>query len=161
MERILDENDFIVSKTDTDGKITYCNQNFMKLAEYEEEELIGAPHNLIRHEKMPRGVFKLLWDRIYNKEEIFAFVVNKTKKGNFYWVYANVTASLDSHGNIIGYYSVRRKPNIDAISTVEALYAEMLKIEKDEGVDASIEYLTKLLDEKGVGYDEFIISLQG
>jgi PAS domain S-box-containing protein len=161
MERILDEDDFIVSKTDVDGKITYCNQIFMKLAEYEEEELIGAPHSIIRHEKMPRAVFKLLWQRIQNKEEIFAFVVNKTKNNNHYWVYANVTASLDDRGNIVGYYSVRRKPNREVLSAVEAVYAEMIKIEQTDGMDASLAYLTNLLEEKGVSYDEFVINLQG
>jgi len=161
MERILDENDFIVSKTDKKGRITYCNRIFMKLAEYEEEELIGKPHNIIRHEQMPKGVFKLLWQRIEKKEEIFAFVINKTKNSNYYWVYANVTASLDKNGNIVGYYSVRRKPNRDAVKAVEGLYKEMLEIERRESVDASIKYLNKILEDKGVSYDEFIISLQG
>jgi PAS domain S-box-containing protein len=161
MERSLSEHGFIVSKTDLKGKITYCNQIFMKLAEYEEEELIGAPHSIIRHEKMPKGVFKLLWQRIQNKEEIFAFVINKTKNGNHYWVYANVTASVDTRGNIIGYYSVRRKPNPAVLSAVEGIYSEMISIEKKEGVDASINYLLNLIAEKGVDYDEFIINLQG
>ena len=161
MERILDENDFIVSKTDKSGRITYCNRVFMKLAEYSEEELIGKPHNIIRHEKMPRAVFKLLWQRIENKEEIFAFVINKTKNNNHYWVYANVTASLDNNGNIIGYYSVRRKPNPAAVKAVEGVYAEMIRIENSQSVDAAIKFLTDLLEEKGVSYDEFIINLQG
>lgn len=161
MERLLDENDFIVSKTDTKGRITYCNRIFMNLAEYEEEELIGKPHSIIRHEKMPRAVFKLLWDRIQKKEEIFAFVINKTKKGNYYWVYANVTASVDEKGTIVGYYSVRRKPNRDAIPIIEAVYAQMLKEEQKGGMEASLAYLQSVLKEKGVGYDELVISLQG
>jgi len=161
MERILDENDFIVSKTDKKGRITYCNRIFMKLAEYEEEELIGQAHNIIRHEKMPRAVFKLLWQRIEKKEEIFAFVINKTKKNNYYWVYANVTASLDKDGNIVGYYSVRRKPNKDAVKAMELVYSEMIRIESTQSVDAAISYLNEILEKKGVSYDEFIINLQG
>ena len=161
MERILDEHDFIVSKTDKAGRITYCNRVFMDLAEYKEEELLGQPHNIIRHEKMPRAVFKLLWQHIENKKEIFAFVVNKTKKGNYYWVYANVTASLDKDGKIVGYYSVRRKPNREAIKVIEPLYAEMIRIERSQSVEASVEYLLDVLTEKGVAYDEFIINLQG
>lgn len=161
MERILDENDFIVSKTDKSGRITYCNRVFMQLAEYEEEELIGKPHNFIRHEKMPRAVFKLLWERIENKEEVFAFVINKSKRNNYYWVYANVTASLDKSGNIIGYYSVRRKPNSEAVKVIEGLYTDMVRIEKNEGLEASMKFLTNLLDEKELSYDEFIINLQG
>ena len=111
MERKMNDNDFIVSKTDLKGKITYCNRIFMDMAEYSEEELLGAPHNIIRHKDMPKDVFQLLWDRIQKKEEVFAYVVNRTKNNNEYWVFANVTASLDVRGNIIGYYSVRRKPN--------------------------------------------------
>ncbi len=160
MERTLSENDFIVSKTDTKGRITYCNQIFMELAEYTEEELLGKPHNMIRHEDMPRAVFKLLWDRIESGEEVFAYVVNKTKKGNHYWVYANVTPSFDEKGNIIGYYSVRRKPNPKALEIIKPLYKKMLEVEKTGGMEASAAMLNEILYEKGASYDEFIIDIQ-
>ena len=157
----LKPNDFIVSKTDLKGKITYCNQIFMELAKYSEKELIGAPHNIIRHSDMPRIVFKLLWDRIQNKEEIFAFVKNLSKDGGYYWVYANVTASLDERGNIIGYYSVRRKPSEEGIKVTSDLYAKLLELERTGGMEASDRFLNDLLKEKGVSYDELIASLQG
>jgi len=160
MIRELGENDFIVSKTDKKGRLTYVNKIFMDLAEYDEEELLGKPHNIVRHPDMPKAVFKLLWDRIQAKEEIFAFVINKTRNNNSYWVYANVTPSLDERDNIIGYYSVRRKPNPQAIETLKPIYAKMLQAEKSGGVDASMKLLTDLLYQEGVSYDEFIISLQ-
>ena len=160
MEHKMDENDFIISKTDLRGKITYCNRIFMEMAEYSEEELLGAPHNIIRHKDMPKAVFKLLWDRIQNKEEVFAYVLNATKNKNEYWVFANVTASLDVRGNIIGYYSVRRKPNPKAIEIIKPLYAKMLEEEKRSGVDASLKILTDVLEEKGMSYDELIIAIQ-
>ena len=160
MIRELGENDFIVSKTDKKGRLTYVNKIFMDLAEYDEEELLGKPHNIIRHPDMPKAVFKLLWDRIQAKEEIFAFVVNKTKNNNSYWVYANITPSLDERDNIIGYYSVRRKPNQQAIATLKPIYAKMLQAEKSGGIDAGMKLLTDLLYQEGVSYDEFIISLQ-
>ena len=72
MTKEMQENDFIVSKTDLKGRITYVNKIFMKMADYTEDELLGKPHNIIRHPDMPRAVFKLLWDRVQNKEEIFA-----------------------------------------------------------------------------------------
>lgn len=156
----LQENDFIVSKTDTKGRITYVNKIFMEIAEYSEEELLGKPHNIVRHPSMPKAVFKLLWDRIQNKDEIFAYVVNKTKNNNQYWVYANVTPSLDENGNIIGYYSVRRKPKQSALEIIQPLYKSMLDAEKTGGIDASMKLLEKTLAEKGVSYDEFIISIQ-
>lgn len=156
----LGKDDFIISKTDLKGKITYVNQTFMKIAEYTEEELIDKPHNLIRHPSMPKAVFKLLWDTIVQKEEIFAFVLNKTKNGNEYWVYANVTASLDENGKIVGYYSVRRKPNPEAIEIIKPLYAKMLETEKRSGAEASTKILIDILNEEGVSYNELIISIQ-
>lgn len=109
---------------------------------------------------MPKTVFKLLWDRVQNKDEIFAFVVNKTAKGNHYWVYANVTPSLDDRGNIIGYYSVRRKPNPKALEIIKPLYAKMVDAERSGGMEASGRLLNDLLADKGVSYDEFIITIQ-
>jgi len=160
MERKLDENDFIVSKTDLKGNITYCNRIFMEMAEYKEEELLGAPHNIIRHPDMPKAVFKYLWDEIQQKREVFAFVVNKTKNDNEYWVFTNVTASLDSRGNIIGYYSVRRKPNPKAVEIIKPLYVQMVQAENTGGVEASMKILVDLLQEKGMSYDELIIAIQ-
>ena len=160
MERKLRKDDFIVSKTDTKGRITYVNRIFMDMAEYSEEELLGKPHSIIRHPDMPKAVFKLLWDRVQNKEEIFAFVVNKTKKGNDYWVYANVTPSLDERGNIVGYYSVRRKPNPKAIEIIKPLYAKMLDAERSGGMEAAGKLLQDVLDDKGVSYDELITHIQ-
>jgi PAS domain S-box-containing protein len=156
----MNENDFIVSKTDLKGKITYCNRIFIEMAEYSEEELLGAPHNMIRHPKMPKAVFQLLWEKIEKKEEVFAFVLNQTKNKNEYWVFANVTASLDVRGNIIGYYSVRRKPNPKALEIIKPLYAKMLEAEKSGGTAASSKILTDLLQEKGVSYNELVISIQ-
>ena len=156
----IGENDFLVSKTDLKGRITYCNRIFMKVAGYSEGELLGKPHNIVRHPDMPRIVFKLLWDRIQNGKEIFAFVKNKTKNGGFYWVCANVTPSVDDRGSIIGYYSVRRKVNDNALPVVQDLYNRLLQEERSEGMDASKKYLDNLLKEKGVSYDEFISSLQ-
>ncbi len=160
MERKMDNSDFIVSKTDLKGKISYCNRIFMEMAEYSEEELLGAPHSIIRHPEMPKAVFKLLWDRIQKKEEVFAYVLNQTKNKNEYWVFANVTASLDVRGNIIGYYSVRRKPNEKAVAIIKPLYAKMLEAEKRGGVETSTKILTDLLAEKGMSYDELIIAIQ-
>jgi PAS domain S-box-containing protein len=160
MQKEMAENDFIVSKTDLSGKITYCNKIFMKMAEYSEDELLGKPHSIIRHPDMPKAVFKFLWDTIPTKQEVFAFVVNKTKNDNYYWVFTNVTASVDKNGKIIGYYSVRRRPNPKALEVIIPLYKEMIRVEKSEGVAASFKVLTDILQEKGIGYDELIISLQ-
>lgn len=160
MLKEMREEDFIVSKTDLRGRITYCNRIFMDMAEYSEEELLGKAHSIIRHPDMPKAVFRYLWEMIPKKEEVFAFVINRGKNGNDYWVYANITASLDERGNIVDYYSVRRKPNPKALEIIIPLYRKMLEVEKNSGVDASFKVLTDILAEKGVSYDELIISLQ-
>lgn len=160
MLREIHENDFIISKTDTKGRLTYVNKIFVDMAEYTEEELLGKPHNIVRHPDMPKAIFKLLWDRVQAKEEIFAFVVNKTKNNNDYWVYANVTPSLDERDNIIGYYSVRRKSDAEALEIIKPLYAKMLQAERSGGVEAGAKVLTDILHQEGTTYDEYIISLQ-
>jgi len=159
-EKVMNVDDFIVSKTDTKGRITYCNEIFMDMAGAIENELVGKPHNIVRHPDMPRAVFKLLWNRVQNGEEIFAYVKNKSFDGGYYWVYANVTPSYDEKGNIIGYYSVRIKPGDKALETIKPIYKKMVEIESTSGMDASTNYLMDLLKEKGVSYDEFIINIQ-
>ncbi len=109
-EKLMCEDDFIVSKTDLKGRITYGNHIFIEFSGYTEQELLGAQHNIIRHPDMPRAVFNLLWDTIAQGKEIFAYVKNMAKDGSFYWVYVNVTADYDKQSNISGYFSVRRNP---------------------------------------------------
>ena len=160
MLKEMKDEDFIVSKTDLKGRILYCNQIFMEMAEYTEDELLGKPHSIIRHPDMPKAVFRHLWNVIPTKQEIFAFVINKTKNNNDYWVYANVTATVDINGKIVDYYSVRRRPNPKALAVIIPLYRKMIEVEKSSGVDASFKVLTDILAEKGVSYDELVISLQ-
>ncbi|MCX6074314.1 MAG: PAS domain-containing protein [Campylobacterales bacterium] len=153
------DNEFIVSKTDLGGRITYGNALFIKISGYEEDELIGAPHKILRNPDMPSLIFKLLWETIKQGEEIFAYVVNKTKQGGYYWVFAHVTPSMDSSGKIIGYHSVRRKPTQQALAVIKPLYTQLLRDEKSGGISASQKYLDTLLQQKGVSYEEFILAL--
>ena len=160
-EQVMHDNDFIVSKTDTKGKITYCNEIFMKMAKMEESQLLGKPHSIVRHPDMPKVVFKLLWSQIQQGEEIFAYVKNMAADGSFYWVFANVTPSYDNNNNIIGYYSVRIKPNQKALDEViKPLYEKLRALETSGGMAASEAHLNQLLKEKGVSYDEFIVTIQ-
>ena len=159
-EKIMKKDDFIVSKTDLQGKITYCNEIFMDFAGLSEKELLNQPHKIVRHPDMPSLIFKLLWERIKNKQEIFAYVKNMSADGSFYWVYANVTASVDSNENIIGYYSVRRKPSDSALNTIKELYKTLLDKERSGGLEASSLHLNNLLEQEALTYDEFMNSLQ-
>ncbi|MCF8240946.1 MAG: PAS domain-containing protein [Melioribacteraceae bacterium] len=161
--RVLRENDFLVSKTDLKGRITYCNRIFIEFSLYSEAELLGSQHNIIRHPEMPRAVFHMLWNTIAEKNEFFGYIKNMSKDGGTYWVLANVTASVDGNDNIIGYYSVRRKPKESAIETIDEIYRNMLQIERQAGtriaIDESSKYLSDLLSKKGISYEEYILSL--
>lgn len=160
-ETKMADNDFIVSKTNEKGIITYCNEIFMSMAGYNEKDLIGKNHNIIRHPDMPQVAFKLAWDLISSGKEFFGFVKNLKKDGGYYWVFANITPDYDERGKVIGYTSVRRKPPQSAIDAVTPLYCEMIKLESKAGMDASGKYLFDFLDKNGVTYDELVISLQG
>jgi len=163
-ERVMRDDDFIVSKTDLKGRITYANKIFKEFSGFEEHEYLGKQHNVIRHPDMPRCVFKLLWDHIQGGKEIFAFVKNICKDGSYYWVLANVTPSADDNGNVVGYYSVRRKPNPTASPHVTAPYRQLLQSEQSAGsrdaIDAALAHVNQLLNEKGVSYERFILDLQ-
>lgn len=165
-ERKLGEEDFIVSKTDTTGKITYANRTFMEISGYSERELLGVQHNIIRHPDMPRGAFWLCWRTIEQKQEFFAFVKNLAKDGGFYWVFANITPDLDQRGQIVGYYSVRRQAPTNAVRAIEPVYREMLAIEQKagsvkQGIQQSVAYLNDLLQSKGISYERLVLDLYG
>ncbi len=145
-EKVLNDNDFIVSKTDTKGYITYCNRIFVEMAGWSRFELIGANHNIIRHPDMPKIAFKILWDLIQNKKEFFGFVKNLRKDGGFYWVLAYITPDLDINGNIIGYTSFRKKPSRKGIEFLTPVYKQLVEAEKSGGMSASYELLKKLLN---------------
>ena len=160
-ELCFDENQFIVSKTDLKGRITYANDLFIEIAGYKEKELIGAPHNIIRHADMPRAVFKLLWDTVQAGDEIFAYVKNRAKSGQYYWVHAYVTPIVDSRsGSIIGYHSVRRSPSPKGIAIVEPLYRKMVEVEKTCGMQSSLALLEKTLSDLKVTYAQFILAYE-
>lgn len=163
-EIMMDPNEIIVSKTDLKGRITYGNSTFLKFAGFAEAELIGTQHNIIRHPDMPRGVFKLFWDTLQRGEEIFAYVKNISSDGSYYWVLANVTPSVDESGNVLGYYSVRRKPNPRAVTVVGNLYREMLAAERNAGardaIQASTQILESHLKDKQLSYEQMILTMQ-
>jgi len=163
-ETVMDHNEIIVSKTDLKGRITYGNTTFLKYAGFAESELIGTQHNIIRHPDMPRGVFKLFWDTLQRGDEIFAYVKNISMDGSFYWVLANVTPSVNESGDVLGYYSVRRKPNPRAVAVVGNLYREMLAAERNAGsrdaIQASTQILEKHLQDKQLSYEQMILTLQ-
>ncbi|MDX1969613.1 MAG: PAS domain-containing protein [Planctomycetaceae bacterium] len=164
VERRLPADDLIVSKTDQQGRITYANRTFLEISGYREEELIGRPHNILRHPAMPRCVFKYLWDTISAGREVFAYVVNRCKNGDHYWVFAHVTPTYDPADCIVSYHSNRRAPLRSAIHQIEPIYRRLLEVESRcrrprDAWQASLPVLQDLLSQRGVTYDEWIFSL--
>lgn len=159
------DEDIIVSKTDLKGRLTYVNQEFCKIANYTEAELLGQAHSIIRHPDMPRAVFKLLWDTILEGREIFAYVKNMTKSGDYYWVFAHVTPSYNQNKNVIGFHSNRRVPDRGVIKdTIVPLYSEILREENQhkngqKALASGFDFLANFLKSKDATYDALIFSL--
>jgi PAS domain S-box-containing protein len=164
-ERTFRSEEIIVSKTDRTGKITYANDIFIDMSGYSEDELLGAPHSILRHPAMPRCVFRLLWDTVQSGEEIFAYVLNRAKNGDEYWVFAHVTPNFGADGEIIGFHSNRRVPKPSAIATIKPLYAQLLAVEqanpdRKAGLEQSYAALKAEVGRLGfASYDQLIFAI--
>lgn len=164
-EIVMRNDDFIVSKTDATGRLTYCNRIFIEFSGYTEQELLGHQHNIVRHPDMPRSVFNLLWQTIKSGNEFCGYVKNMSKDGSYYWVIANVTPSYNTGAerSIVGFFSVRRKPETAKLQFIEPIYKEMLAAEKQAGsrdaIAAGTKVLTDIIEPTGKDYREFILSL--
>ena len=123
------EGRLIVSRTDLQGLITHANDAFVEMSGYAREEIIGAPHHILRHPDMPRLAFKGLWDTLTSGQKWHGYVKNLRKDGAYYWVYATAVPNI-RNGVIAGYTSVRRKPSRTRIAELSALYAQWLQEEK-------------------------------
>jgi PAS domain S-box-containing protein len=163
-ERRFRADDFLLTKTDAKGHITYANDTFLAISGFREEEVLGAPHCIIRHPAMPRCVFQLFWDTISSGKEIFAYVVNLCKNGDHYWVLAHVTATMDGDGKITGYHSNRRSPERSAVAHIQPLYEQLVAIERQHadrkaGLEASRRHLDEIIAATGKSFNEFVLSL--
>lgn len=163
-EVLFNQDELIVSRTDSRGIITYCNKIFITISGYNESELLGKPHSLIRHPDMPKAVFKLLWQYISAGNEIFAYVKNLCKGGEYYWVIAHVTPTYNDRNELIGYHSNRRLPAREAIKKISDVYNRMLDIERSapsskEGIEQSLNYLLNLTSENEMDYNEYILQI--
>jgi methyl-accepting chemotaxis protein len=140
IERPFPTGEFIVSKTDTRGIITYVNKTFIDISGFTEDELLGAPHNIVRHPDMPPEAFKDLWDTLAAGKPWTGYVKNRCKNGDHYWVLANATPIVEN-GQITGYLSVRSLPDRATVEAVGKVYAQFksgqakgLKIEEGKVV---------------------------
>ncbi len=131
-ETPVPEGRLIVSRTDPEGIITHVNRAFVMMSGFSEEELVGAPHYILRHPDMPAVAFKGLWDTLETDRYWNGYVKNLRKDGGFYWVYATVIANIRD-GKVIGYSSVRRKPARRKVEECTTLYRSLLEQEQAGG----------------------------
>jgi PAS domain S-box-containing protein len=150
---------FIVSKTDSKGIIIFINKNFSEISGYSETELINQPHNILRHPDMPQAVFFLIWQTLLAGKPISGVVKNLAKDGRYYWVIADLEPKFNKSGEIIALTAFRRAASQDIIDTTAELYATMLSIEKQHGMERSLAYLEAFLEEHNLNYNEFIAEL--
>ncbi len=153
----LNKYKYIMSRTDTRGFIQYANDYFTEISGYSSSELIGANHNIIRHPDMPKVIFKLMWERLKNGQQIHAVVKNLSKSGEYYWVTTKFDIKRHPFDNkIVGYLAYRQAASAKTVKIISEFYDKLLSIEEVNGMEASEKYLRGYLEEKGVTYDTFI-----
>ncbi|OCL81964.1 PAS domain-containing protein [Arcobacter porcinus] len=120
----LDDYAFLVSETDEKGKILFANDDFCEVSGFTIDELIGSPHNIVRHKDMPKAAFKSLWGTVKKGEIWTGYVKNATKDGDFYWVFATIFPTITSDGTK-GFLSCRRKASDEEIATYTKIYKDL------------------------------------
>ncbi len=153
----LDRHKYIMSRTDLKGNIQFANDYFVAISGYSLPELLGKPHSIIRHPDMPKVIFKMMWERLKSGESIMALVKNRSKDGRYYWV----TTQFEIKTNIVtkekdGYMAYRQAAHPSAVQTIAPLYAELLQIEQEQGIEAAELYLKGYLESKNTTYDDFV-----
>jgi len=123
-EFVVPTDQYLMSVTDDKGRITYCNPAFIEVSGYAEAELLGQPHNLVRHPDMPEEAFRDMWATVQAGRSWRGVVKNRRKNGDHYWVWANATPLYEGD-NIVGYVSLRTAPDAQAVQQAQALYAQM------------------------------------
>jgi PAS domain S-box-containing protein len=155
-----DKSQVIMSKTDHRGIIEYANDVFVDVCGYEDYELMGQPHSIIRHPDMPKVLFKVLWENLKKGDNFHAVVKNLAKSGRYYWVVTDFESTKNENGEITNYFGRRRAVPQEIISNhIEPLYKKLLQIENASGVAYSEKYLIGFLEEKNRSYVEYIKEL--
>jgi PAS domain S-box-containing protein len=150
----------IVSKSDLFGTIEYANEAFADVSGYEEYELVGKPHSLLRHPDMPQVLYKILWDNLKVGNPFQIIFKNLSKSGRYYWVISEFEYSKDATGNIENYISRRNAVSTEVLEGhIIPLYKKLLQIEEASGMKYSEKYMIGFLEEKGLSFSDYIFSL--
>jgi PAS domain S-box-containing protein len=165
-ERTFSADELIVSKTDPRGVINYVNDAFLRVSGFSRSELIGKPHSIVRHPDMPRAVFRLVWETLAGKREIFAYVENRAADGASYWALSHITPSYGYDGAVDGYHANLRSPDPGVVAAIRPLYRRLQAEERRHAepaaaLAASTALLQQLIAERAPSYEAFIWSLIG
>ncbi len=125
----ISEMDFLISRTDLQGNITYVSDDFSKVCGYSKDELIGSPHNIVRHPDMPKSAFEEMWSTIKKGKKWSGIVKNRAKSGGYYWVSAEVSPFVKNN-KVIGYKSVRKKAAEGQILEASLRYQQLINEER-------------------------------
>lgn len=159
-EVLWDKSQTIMSRTDRYGVITNVNQTFVNVCGYSPNELIGQPHNLIRHPDMPQIAFKVLWDNVLEGKNFHAVVKNLSKSGRYYWVITDFEVERNAMGEVVSILARRHSvPTKMVEEYIAPLYATLLKLEKIGGMELSARYFKGFLEKHNKTYVEFIMDL--
>jgi PAS domain S-box-containing protein len=146
----------IVSRTDVEGNIVYCNPTFLEINGFRSTEVIRKPHNIVRHPDMPKSIFRILWSIIEQGHSIQAVIKNKTHNNQYYWTLMTIKAQRDRDNNIISYVAYGKQAPDKVIKTIEPLYKIMKDIEEDIDIDAALDFFQSHLNEQGFTYAQYM-----
>ena len=156
VEMKISSNSMMVTKTDMRGDIIYVNDSFSSIVGYEKEEIIGTPHDALRHPDMPEAIFLLIVKAIEKGDKIRAVVKNLAKSGEYYWAITDFEPQQEISGKVSSFFAFREAVLENNIYELIELYQILLDIEKRRGVEASLRYLNRYLNENNISYREFM-----
>ena len=156
VEMKISTSSLMVTKTDMRGDITYINESFTSVVGYEKEEIVGTPHDALRHPDMPEAIFLLIIKAIEKGDKIRAIVKNLAKSGEYYWAVTDFEADCDKDGKVTGFFAFREAILEENIYELIELYQILLNIERRRGVEASFRYLNSYLHDNNISYNEFM-----
>jgi len=156
-EIFLSKNEITISRTDINGNILYYNSTFAKISGYKKNELLYAPHSIIRHPDMPKAIFYIIWQTLLSGRSTHAIIKNFTKDGNYYWLLTEFVVQKDNQNSIVSFLSQGKQAPQHAIETIEPIYKDLLKIEKEYNMEKSIKYLSSFLNKNNYAtYNDYI-----
>jgi PAS domain S-box-containing protein len=159
-EIIVPKNITLISRTDLEGNIIYYNLEFAKISGYSKRELINMPHNILRHPDMPKAIFYFIWKNLLDGRDTYGIIKNRSKDGNFYWLYIKFIVQRDIENRPISFLAEGKSVQKSIINKIEPLYKNLLKEEKKNGLESSIKKLHYILNKKNIAsYNDYILKL--